>query len=233
MDPFEKEFEALFPMILKRTGAFLNRLYPPMRMAGLRGTMPCFVQTGRALFDVVGWMPIPAEFLGDNGLVGEHKLARVIGIEQKANRDAKSSMRIVGEDGSGSGLQAHQLEALAAVHRSGGIARVLWNNGGIVGVLDGDAIAASFYAYGVSVQAEKMRKKPAAGSRSISWKLFRQIDFEAKPEDVIVVPKVDPTVSEVLKARQLEARKLINEDDETEVDASAFDDSETPDGGGL
>ena len=204
MDDFEKEFDETFPTILKKTGAFLYWLHPPTRCAGMRGSQPVFVITGRALFDVAGWRPVKPE-------PDLAPVAAAIGIEVKRNGDHHTSMRIIGEDGRGSGLQAHQLEALASLHRSGGIARVLWNNGGEIGVLDGEVIADVFMTYGVSVQAEKMRKSFAKGSRSIAWNLFRKIDLTANPESVIIGPVNEPTVAEVLKRSRRKARKQIEE----------------------
>lgn len=215
MNKFEKDFEDKFPAIRKKTGAFLYRLYPPTKIGGMRGTMPCWIQTGRALFDVAGWLPTPLQTLDGKKV----KANLAIGIELKETKDVHSSLRIVGDDGSGSGLQAHQLEALAAVHRDGGIARVLWNNGGVVAVLDGEEIAQAHFTYGVSVQAEKMRKKPALGSRSIPWSLFRRVEFDERPFDIILPPPKEPTLAEELKAKK---RKQKEEDDEP-VDPFVFD----------
>jgi hypothetical protein len=143
---FEKDLEELFPSIRKKTGVFLYRLFPPSKCIGMRGTMPIFVQTGRALFDVAGWKPMVFEDL--KGL--KTKAAVAVGIELKSTKSAHTSLAIIGEDKNGSGLQAHQLEALASIARDGGIARVLWNNGGIVGVLDEEDLIAAYHAYGVS-----------------------------------------------------------------------------------
>jgi hypothetical protein len=216
---FEKDFEAKFPIIRKRTGAYLYRLWPPMRIAGMRGSMPSFVQVGRALFDVAGWHPRKDMV---DGL--QQRSAIAIGIELKDTKDRHSSLRIVGDDGSGSGIQAHQLEALAAVHRDGGIARVLWSNGGQVGVLDGEEIVAAHFTYGVSVQAEKMRKKPALGSRSIPWSLFREVDFINKPEEIVIAPPKEPTLAERVKKTNAKASKQIEEAEDDDVDSAPFED---------
>lgn len=187
-------------MIRKKTKAFLFFLHPPMRCVGTRGTMPVFVQTGRALYDVAGWLP---------AIIDEQKVARAIGIELKATKQRHPSLRIVGADGSGAGVQAHQLEALASVHRDGGVSCLVWCNGGVVGVLDGSELAKAWYDYGVSLAVEKLGKVPAKGSRSIPWGLFRQVDFNDKPESVIVPPAKEPTLKEALDAKRRKARKQI------------------------
>lgn len=203
---FERDFDAKFATIRKRTAAYLNRLYPPMRVGGMRGSLPCWIQTGRALFDVDGWVPVAVDVDGS-----KVKLARYIGIEQKETSERKTALRIIGEDGSGSGIQAHQLEALASVHRDGGIARILWSNGGIVAVLDGEEIVQAHFTYGVSVQAEKMRKKPALGARSIPWSLFRPVDFINKPEEIILAPEPMPTLKQVIDRNKRKVAKQIEE----------------------
>jgi len=199
---FEKDFEEKFTIIRKCTGAFLFRLYPPTRCVGMNGKMPSFVQCGRALFDVAGWM---GERTSINGR------ACFIGIEQKATKQRHPSMAIIGADANGSGLQAHQLESLAALHRDGGIARVMWCNGGVVGVLDGDEIARTFFDYGVSLAAQKLGKKPAKGSRSIPWALFRTINLDEEPWAVILPPAKKPTLAQEIAAKNRQALKQIEE----------------------
>ena len=220
---FEKEFEEKFPIIQKTTGAFLFRLYPPMRVGAMRGSMPCWVQTGRALFDVGGWWPL--KLPDDAPNIATHPqgnldlgsmVAVAIGIALKSNKDAHYSMPIIGDDGTGSGLQAHQLAALASVHRNGGISRVLWNNGGIVGVLDGDRIASIHFNYGVSVEAEKLRMKPARGSRSIPWSLFRRIKWEEHPESVLLAPVKALTIKQELA---LSKRRIRHKSEAASVEA--------------
>lgn len=218
MNQFEKDFEAKFLVIRTKTNAFLRPLHAPMRIGGMRGTMPCWIQVGRALFDVAGWK--------EQTLFNEHgdkvKVAAYVAIELKENKDVKSTLRIVGDDGSGSGVQAHQLEALASVHRAGGISRILWNNGGIVAVLDGDEIAQAHFSYGVSVQAEKMRKGFAKGTRSIPWALFRRVDFEDHPEQIIIAPDKPITMAEEMRRKRIANGKLINAAEDAEVDPNTL-----------
>jgi hypothetical protein len=202
---FEKEYESHFPTIRTKTGAFLFRMYPPIRGTGMRGTMPVFVIVGRALFDVGGWYEVD-----DDGL----KRAVFIGVELKATKQRHPSLPIIGKDSHGSGLQAHQLEALASLHRNGGIAKVVYNNGGVIGVLDGEQIAKVFYDYGVSLAAERMGKKPAMGSRSIRWDMFRSLpNYLDRPDLSIFAPAKAPTVAATAAARRRKARKLIEENE--------------------
>lgn len=214
---FEKEVEAHFPLIRKRTGAFLYRLYPPTRGAGMRGTMPVFVIVGRAVYDVAGWMRIDHD--------GPAGVAQSVGIELKASKQRHSSLPIVGEDGHGSGIQAHQLEALAALHRDGGIARILWNNGGVIGIMYGETIQKVFYDYGVSLAVERLGKKPALGSRSIKWGLFVTLpDFNDKPEAIVLPEDREPTVKETLAAKRRKASKLIEEAERAKVEETDAED---------
>jgi hypothetical protein len=213
---FELDFEEKFPSIRKKCKAFLYRLYPKMRCIGMRGTMPAWILVGRALFDVAGWLPVTLD---------GQTVAQNIGIELKDTKQRHTSLKIVGADGSGSGVQAHQLEALAAVHRDGGVACILWSNGGITGVLDGQYIRKSFYDYGVSLQAEKMGKTPAKGARSIPWSLFREVDLDETPERVIVPPPKALTLQESLDAKRKKASKQIEKaqrEDAERIDAEGF-----------
>lgn len=218
MTEFEKRVESKFSLIRQRSKAFLFWLFPPTRCVGMRGTCPVHVIVGRALFDIAGWIPTSGDFFGEAEAVpplpSDQRAAITVGIEVKENGDWHTSMRIIAEDGSGSGLQAHQLEALAAVHRDGGIARVLWSNGGQIGVLGGEEIAAAWFNYGVSVQAEKMRKEPAKGSRSIPWSLFTVIDFDDHPEAIVQVKRELTVSDEVRRAKKIAARKISKKTDE-------------------
>ena len=157
---FEQEFEKTFPHLRANQGIHLFRLYPEVRPTGLRGKCPVFTMAGQAMFDVAGW-------IGGSGRanVPPDRLGRFIGVELKETGDYHPSLRIVGADQQASGLQYHQLEA----------AYVVWRNGGMVGRLDGDAIASAFWDYGVSLAAEEAGKKFARGSRSIPWAMFKLI----------------------------------------------------------
>lgn len=226
MTEFEQIIERTFPAIRAKTGAFLYWLYPKTRMVGMRGTMPCFAMVGRALFDVAGWLP--KTITDHDGY--DRKVNLAVGIEVKETSKLHSSMRIVGDDGSGSGLQAHQLEALAAVHRDGGIARLVWNNGGMVGMITGEQLAHIHFTYGVSVQAEKMRKVPSMGSRSIPWNQFIKFDFDENPHYIVQEALLPPTLAEELKAKRKKNSKKIEKaaTDDDDVDPAAYEDADEP-----
>jgi hypothetical protein len=163
--------------------------------------MPIFTQVGRALYDVAGWIPVE---------IDGRKVAQAIGIELKSTKQRHPSLPIISADGSGSGVQAHQLEALASIHRDGGIARLMWSNGGVIGVMDGDEIAHTFFSYGVSLAAEKAHKTPARGSRSVPWGLFREVDLVNAPWGVLIPPAREPTLSQTAAAARRKAAKLID-----------------------
>jgi hypothetical protein len=76
----------------------------------------------------------PYDFYG-NMRGGQH-----IAMEAKHNDKRKTSMPIVAKKKKSSGLQEHQLDALAAAAESGCIARIVWNNGGVVMVLGNEQI---------------------------------------------------------------------------------------------
>lgn len=157
---FEIEIEDTFTWIRKNRGAFLFRLSPTMRPVGTKGRMPVFVPSGPAPFDIAGWTI--------KGLF--------IGIELKDTKDYHPSLVIRGENDEGSGIKYHQLESLAALHRDGGDARLLWRNSGLIGILSGTNVNNSFENYVVSERTKEAGRSPAKGSRSISWALFDVLD---------------------------------------------------------
>jgi hypothetical protein len=79
---------------------------------------------------------------------------------------------------SGDGVQYHQLEALALLAQMGGVARIVWNNGGEVGALTEAGILAAFTIYCASLESERRGKgKGAVGSRSIRWTSFKPVPW--------------------------------------------------------
>lgn len=165
MQAFEKVVEETFPIIRKDHGYFLRWLYPPVRPVGTRGKCPVFVIVKSELYDIHGWS-------------GKGK---AVGIEVKDNTSYHSSLPIVHPDSKGSGLQFHQLEALAALHRDGGESGILWRNGGLIGLLRGTSIENIFTDYMISLKVEEAGKTPARGTRSIGWDKFMPIP-ENNPE---------------------------------------------------
>lgn len=163
MNHFEKLIDGTFKSYRDTKIASLVFLHAPMRIAGMMRTVPCFIQSGKAPFDVGG-------FFYD-------KFGTVIGAELKETQDHETSLPIVGPDKKGNGLQYHQLSALVDVHQAGGLALVLWSNGGEVGVLTGDAIAVAKLQYDTSMKVEAIGKSFAKGSRSILWGHFKLVKY--------------------------------------------------------
>lgn len=167
---FENYIQTGFDAIREKTGAYLLWVNPPVVPCGIRGRMPVFAMSGSAPFDLGGWT--------------NEKFAqpRAIGVELKETRDQKVSLPIIGPERQGSGLQYHQLEALSALHRDGHISGLLWCNGGIIGYLSGEALAAAHYDFEVSLEVQKMGKKLTQGARSIRWDKFKIVQGD-DPED--------------------------------------------------
>ncbi len=138
-------------------------LHAPMRIAGMHGSVPCFVQSGKAPYDLAG-------FYYDKG-------ATAIGVELKETKKRDNVLSIVGEGKSGSGLQYHQLAALVDLHIAGGVAGLLWSNDGELGYAEGSVLQVAKIAYDTSVKAEKMKQTPAWGSRSIRWGHFTPVKY--------------------------------------------------------
>lgn len=171
---FESALQDTFSDIRKTRGALLFWLYPPVRPTGLRGKCPVFVMTGQSMFDIGGWRTVKTD-CGD--------VAQAVGVEVKATGEPKPSLPIVGPEQQASGLQFHQLEALASLHRDGGLTGVVWNNGGSVGVLRGDAVEERFLTYLASMENEKRGGSIPRGSRSISWNHFNVVPDSGKLRD--------------------------------------------------
>jgi hypothetical protein len=160
---FEKTILKTFKSYRDAGIAQLTLMWPPMRMAGLKGRVPCFVQVGTAPYDVVG-----------HYLTGA---ATHIGVELKETRERETSIAIVGPGKKGSGLQWHQLVGLVQLHQAGGVALLVWDNGGEVGVLTGDQLHLAMVQYETSMKAEKSKRTPAKGSRSILWGHFTPVKY--------------------------------------------------------
>lgn len=163
MNQFERLIEKTFQNYRDVKRAGLVFLHPPMRIAGMLGRVPCFVQAGKAPFDVAGMYYDQA--------------GTVIGAELKETREHETSLPIVGPNKKGNGLQYHQLESLVTVHEQGGVALVVWSNGGEIGVLPGEEIALAKLQYDTSLKAEKQGKSYAKGSRSILWGRFQVVPY--------------------------------------------------------
>lgn len=158
MNAFEKQIGETFQAYRDAKIANVYFLYPPMRAVGLHGHMPCYIPVGKAPYDIGG-------FFYDT-------TATTIGVELKETKDHENRLPIVGPHAKGNGLHYHQLEALVAVHKAGGLALLLWSNGGEIGSLAGDMLTLVKVQYDASLKAEAAKKEVAKGSRSIQWGSF-------------------------------------------------------------
>jgi hypothetical protein len=157
MNDFEKLVGKTFPAYRAIKEAELFFLHPPMRAAGFKGSAPCWVQVGKAPYDLGG-------FYYD-------RVGTAIGVELKETSQHENRLSIIGKDKKGSGLQHHQLLALVELHRAGGMAALVWNNGGEIGVLGGTGLVNAFLTYDA---AAKSQNAPV-GSKSILWGAFTPV----------------------------------------------------------
>jgi penicillin-binding protein-related factor A (putative recombinase) len=128
---FEKELDHTFDSLMRSEGvAFLARMSEPTAPSPRLGKFGR-VLSGTAPYDFYGMMK-----------GGKH-----IAMEAKHNDNRKASLPIIGEKRKGSGLQWHQLQALAHVSEHGGIARIVWDNGGVVMAIGNDKIMAVQRSY--------------------------------------------------------------------------------------
>ena len=165
---FEDFVQRGFAAIREKTGAWLYWVNPPMVPTRFAGKCPLYAPTGSALYDIGGW-------------TGPTAVPQAIGFELKATGKFEKTLPIIAPGKKGGGLQYHQLEALAAMHRDGHMAGLLWNNAGIVGYCVGETLAAAFYDYEVSRASEEMNKKVQRGVRSLSWGKFTTVQAD-EPE---------------------------------------------------
>ncbi len=160
MTPFEKTIQKSFDEYAAR--AYLMILHPQMRCVGTRGgKVPLWVQVAKAPFDIAG-------LYLDNG--------RYIAVELKENASRHTSLQIIGPGKKGTGLQYHQLEGLVTVHEAGGLALVLWDNAGEVGLIDGPRLKAAKSAYDTALKAAAAGyPNGARGVKSIPWGNFAPV----------------------------------------------------------
>jgi hypothetical protein len=151
---FENKIAETFPAYAAAGRAYLDLLSPPMSPCGMRGRRPVFVQAGKAPFDVYGYT----------------RKGVIVVAELKTTGERNPSLPIIADGKHASGLAAHQLAALAQVARCGGIARLVWNNGGEVRALQNEEIlvAAAVYEQATSYS-------PAVGAKSIRWERFATV----------------------------------------------------------
>ncbi len=159
---FEKLIETSFDGYAAAQLANLARMPIPTKVAGQRKGRLIFVQCGKAPFDVYGYT------------IGG---ARFIGAELKAG-GRKESMAITNPKVKKGGLQLHQLDALAEVAQAGGIARLVWDNGGDFGILCNDDIVLARDTYLHALTSESSGRKAQSGAKSIKWERFTPVDYQ-------------------------------------------------------
>ena len=120
------------------------------------------VRTKKAPFDVYGFT------IGD-GLF--------IGAELKSTSKHKASMHLCVPGQDAAGIEFHQLDCLQKVACAGGIARVVWDNGGAFGVIGNDVIVDAWVTLLHAIKSEASGKDAQLGSKSISWDLFEEVDY--------------------------------------------------------
>jgi penicillin-binding protein-related factor A (putative recombinase) len=197
MNEFENEIGKTFQGYRDARIAHLFFLHPPMRCIGQQGGAPVFVQAGKAGYDVAGF------YYDDSGTF--------IAAELKQTRDHEVSLAITGEGKKGGGIQYHQLVALCEVANAGGMAMLLWNNGGDIGILRSDYLKVALAQYDTSVKVEKNKGQYAKGSRSIQWGLFDPIRIQkiAKAEDTHRVLWLPDSPMKVKAAKKDDAITLL------------------------
>jgi len=136
-------------------------IHPPMRPVGMMGKVPCFIQSGKSPFDMAG--------------IYYDRAGTGIGVELKETAEHDHSMSIVHPEKRGNGIHYHQLSGLVEVHKAGGVALLLWSNGGEIGALNGEDLHLAKVQYDASLKAEAANKTPARGSRSILWGRFNLV----------------------------------------------------------
>ncbi len=168
---FEHQIEATFETYMAASIAHLSMYPVPMRPTGQRHPVtkqPLYAEKGKAPFDVWGWL---------------HHDGRVIGAELKCTNERAVSLPIVvpdamGQPRKGTGLQFHQLDSLKCVAHCGGLARLVWNNAGEVGVLRGDAIKNAWTVAWNAWRTDIAGKHSKPGSKSIKWDLFEVVGYK-------------------------------------------------------
>jgi len=164
---FEKVVEHTFVGYEDQNVARLAMMPPPTAptkdgsVRRLSGTPP---------FDVYG-------FLG-SGVAGR---GLFVGAEIKFTRNPDRSLPIIMPGKSkGHGIQFHQLESLYAVVEARGVARLIWGNGGMIGVLTESGIANAYLSADAAQKAEQKGMTPPKGAKSIPWSNFRAAPDNAR-----------------------------------------------------
>lgn len=155
---FEKTVGKTFEGYEASGVATLRYLYPSMRCVGVQGKRPVFVPALKAPYDLGGYY---------------HGSGLFIGAELKETRDRHYSLPLIGPGKEGTGLQYHQLEALVNLHQEGGVALLIYDNGGEVGRVGGQVLTQAKIAFDAALKS----RNPAKGSKSIPWGRFDPVKF--------------------------------------------------------
>jgi hypothetical protein len=178
---FEARIGDSFEAYAKTSRAFLDFMPLPMTPCGMRHPRtkaPLYIPKGKAPFDIYGFAPQQyAAGTAPDGAAEIVPVAVMVGAECKATGEPETSLAIVKAGTHASGLAQHQLEALALLAKLGGIARVIWDNGGQVGVLKEGGIIYAERVFQMAISAELAGKKAAHGSKSIPWESFEVVDY--------------------------------------------------------
>lgn len=158
---FENDIAATFQGYADKHVARLAIMPVPTKQVGVRNGMPTLIRNGKAPFDVYGFL--------------SHD-ATMIGAELKASK-RKARLPIVAPQKKGDGVQFHQLDALATLALAGGIARIVWSNGGEIGVLHNSEIIQAWRTYEHALTSELSNRTVPKGAKSIQWEMFKPVQF--------------------------------------------------------
>lgn len=159
---FEKTCELSFDAYEKMGLASIDFMPVPTKVIGYGPTGPKLVFNGKAPFDAYGYLK---------------RGARMIGAEFKLTNSPEVSISICQDTGA-AGIAYHQLDALAKLADCEGIARIVWNNGGQIGVLKEDGIIRAYNAYNAAIIAKQRGNDVKLGSKSVRWTEFEVIEPE-------------------------------------------------------
>jgi hypothetical protein len=154
---FEGEFIASCIAYAEQNIAFVEELPLPTVPAGMLRRV-----RGKSAYDYFGYTAS----------------GKFIAIELKSNAEHTQSLKIREMDDHGDGIQYHQLAALDQVARKGGIALIIWSNGGAVGVLGPEQIMVIKGIFDTSVARKRAGKDEEIGTKSVKWGKFRPVNME-------------------------------------------------------
>lgn len=175
---FEREIGATFDAYRGAEIAWLDFMPVPMAPAGQkerRTGQPLYRPSGTSPFDVFGWHAASGRFVGAELKSSQRKNSLPIVMPVlAADKDGRPTMKSRGGDG----IKFHQIEALRNVAACGGIARLVWCNGGEYGVLREEAICNAWSGAWDALRIEQAGKtRPRTGLKSVPWDRFERVDY--------------------------------------------------------